>query len=207
MLFLNYGNLVDPLLKGLRIFVADFADLKPGDRVLDVCCGTGAQVIEYGRRNAVVTGIDISPEMLRIAERNRAGNNQNNISFQLADAASLPFADHSFDIVSISFGLHDKISGIRDKVVSEMVRLVKHQGSLIMVDFEVPLPRNMWGVIARSLEFMVGGSHYAGFKDYVRSGGLDNIPKTHNLQEEQREQLINRLIIAIRARPNSPCCH
>ncbi len=47
--------------------------MKAGDKVLDVCCGTGAQVLEYGRRGIVATGIagiDISLSMLKIATRN-----------------------------------------------------------------------------------------------------------------------------------------
>jgi ubiquinone/menaquinone biosynthesis C-methylase UbiE len=207
MLFLSYDKLIDPLLKGLRIFVADFAELKPGQLALDVCCGTGAQVMEYGHLGAIATGIDLSPEMLRIAERNRARNKRSNTSFQLADATNLPFTDHSFDIASVSFGLHDKTSSIRDKVISEMTRVIKPGGSLVLVDFEVPLPENMWGLIARSIEFLAGGSHYAGFKNYVRNGGLDNILKTHKIREERREQLLNRLVTAIRARPNSSCFH
>jgi hypothetical protein len=65
----------------------------------------------------------------------------------------------------------------------------------------------MWRAIARSIEFVTGGSHYAGFKDSVRSGGLDNVLKAHKMREERREQLINKLGTAIRARLTSPCCH
>jgi len=202
MWLVNYGNVVDPLLKGLRKIVADLADLKPGQRVLDVCCGTGTQVIEFGRRDVNVTGIDLSAEMLKIAEKNILKDNNGsiaNISFKLADAASLPFSEKSFDIVSVSFGLHDKTNKIRDKVVSEMIRVVKSRGSLVIVDFTVPLPRTKWGLIARSLEFLVGGSHYAGFKDFTCTGGLDYILKTHKLQEERRARLVNGLVTAIKA--------
>jgi ubiquinone/menaquinone biosynthesis C-methylase UbiE len=136
MLFLGYDKLGDPLLKGLRIFVADSADLKPGELAPHVCCGTGAWVIEYSRRNAIATGIDLSPEMLKIAERNRAKNNRSDISFQLADATDLPFSDHSLDIVSVSFGLHDKTSSIPDKGVSELTRVVKPEDSLVLIGFE-----------------------------------------------------------------------
>jgi ubiquinone/menaquinone biosynthesis C-methylase UbiE len=202
MLFLNYSTLIDPLLKDLRTFVAEFAGMKPGQRVLDVCCGTGAQVLEYGHRGIIATGIDLSPEMLRIAERNRVKENQYNVFFQLADAANLPFADNQFDCASISFGLHDKVSSARSMVVSEMIRVVKQQGALVLVDFQIPLPRNMWAIITHSLEFMIDGSHYAGFKDYIHNGGLDNILKTHNLREEQREHLKRGLVAIIKAKVN-----
>jgi ubiquinone/menaquinone biosynthesis C-methylase UbiE len=185
MWLLNYSTLIDPLLKDLRALVVDFAGMKPGDRVLDVCCGTGAQVLEYGRRGIIATGIDISPAMMKLAQRNRARQPQDNVSFQLADAANLPFKDNYFDYVSISFGLHDKASGLRHRVVSEMKRVTKQHGDLVLIDFQVPLPRNIPAMFAHSLEFAIDGSHYAGFKDYLSSGGLEGILQTHDLREEQ----------------------
>lgn len=200
MWFLNYGTLVDSLLKDLRAFVAEFAGMNPSDRVLDVCCGTGVQVLEYGRRGIIATGIDISPAMLRMAERNGMKQNLDNVSFQLADAANLPFTDNYFDCVSISFGLHDKVSSVRHRVVSEMKRVAKQHGVLILVDFQVPLPRNMWAMFARSLEFVIDGSHYAGFKDYLSSGGLDGILEIHNLWEEQRAHVKSGLVAIVKAK-------
>lgn len=200
MWFLNYGALVDPLLKDMRASITEFAGMNPGDRVLDVCCGTGAQVLLYGRHGILATGIDISPAMLKMAERNKAKQSLDNISFQLADATDLPFADNSFDYVSVSFGLHDKIRGVRSRVVSEMKRVTKQHGSLILVDFQVPLPRNIWGILARSLEFLINGSHYAGFKDYLSIGGLDGILKTHNLREEQRASMKSGLVAIVKVR-------
>ncbi len=200
MQFLNYGTLVDPLLKDMRAFVAQFAGMNPGDQVLDVCCGTGAQVLEYGRRGILATGTDISPAMLKMAERNKVKQSLDNVSFQLADAASLPYADNYFDYVSVSFGLHDKLRGIRSRVVSEMKRVTKQHGALILVDFRVPLPRNILAMLARALEFLVGGSHYAGFKDYISSGGLDRILETHNLWEEQRAYVKGGLVVVIKAK-------
>ena len=159
MFKLNYGTIIDPLLRDIRPYIPEFSGMQSGDKVLDVCCGTGEQVLEYGRRGIIATGIDISPAMLRMAERNGMKQNLDNVSFQLADAANLPFTDNYFDYVSISFGLHDKVSSVRHRVVSEMKRVVKQHGVLILVDFQVPLPKNMWAMFARSLEFVIDGSH------------------------------------------------
>lgn len=200
MWLLNYATLVDPLLEDLRAFVAGFAGMKPNDRVLDVCCGTGAQVLEYGRLGIIATGIDISPAMLKMMERKGSNRIYDTVSFQLADAANLPFPDNYFDYVSISFGLHDKISSVRYRVVSEMKRVTRQDGSLILIDFQIPLPRNIWAVFARSLEFMVGGSHYSGFKDYHRNGGMEGILKTHYLQEERRACMKSGLVVIVKAK-------
>ena len=200
MFIFNYETLIDPLLRDIRKFTPEFSGMNAGDRVLDVCCGTGAQVLEYGRRGIIVTGIDTSPSMLNIAARNRIRQELANVSFQLAEATNLPFLDGYFDYVSVSFGLHDKISEVRNRVVSEMKRVVKQHGALILADYQVPLPRNIWAIAARSIEFFVDGSHYEGFKDYLGSGGLDGILRTHTLREERRARVKSGLVVIVKAK-------
>jgi ubiquinone/menaquinone biosynthesis C-methylase UbiE len=199
MFMFNYETLVDPLLRYLRKFTPEFSGMKAGDKVIDVCCATGAQVLEYGRCGIVATGIDISPSMLKIATRNMRRQKAVNVSFQLADATNLPFPNGYFDYASISLGLHDKEKPIRYQIISEMRRVVKQDGALILIDFQVPLPRNVWGVLARAIEFLAGGSHYQGFKDYLANEGLEDILKNHGLREECRTYLKNRLLVATKA--------
>jgi len=170
--------------------------MKAGDKVIDVCCGTGAQVLEYGRHGIIATGIDSSQDMLKIATKNRMRQKAVNVSFQLADATNLPFPDGYFDYATVSFGLHDKEKPIRYQIIFEMKRVVKQNGALILVDFQVPLPMNAWAVFARVIEFLAGGSHYRGFKDYLANGGLDDILKNHALREEYRAYLKSGLIAA-----------
>ncbi len=196
MFMFNYETLVDPLLRDLRKFTPEFSGMKAGDKVIDVCCGTGAQVLEYERHGIIATGIDSSQGMLKIAIRNRMRLKAVNVSFQLADATNLPFPDGYFDYATISLGLHDKEKPIRYKIISEMKRIVKQDGALILVDFQVPLPRNAWAVFARAIEFLAGGSHYQGFRDYLASGGLEDILKNHGLREECRTYLKSGLMAA-----------
>ena len=200
MFIFNYETLIDPLLRDIRKFTPEFSGMNVGDRVLDVCCGTGAQVLEYGRRGIIAIGIDTSPSMLNIAARNRMRQELANVSFQLAEATNLPFPDGYFDYVSVSFGLHDKEKLIRDKAISEMKRVVKQQGALIFIDFQVPLPKNVWAMFARIIEFLAGGSHYQGFKDYLRNGGLNQILKDHQLLEEYAHRVKGGIAVIIKAR-------
>ena len=192
----NYETLVDPLLRDLRKLTPEFSGMQAGDKVIDVCCGTGAQVLEYGRHGIIATGIDSSQDMLKIATRNRMRQKAVNVSFQLADATNLPFPDGYFDYATVSFGLHDKEKPVRYQTIFEMKRVVKQNGALILVDFQVPLPRNAWAVFARAIEFLAGGSHYQGFKDYLANGGLEDILKNHALREEYRTYLKSGLIAA-----------
>jgi len=199
MLIFNYETLVDPLLKGLRRFTPEFSGMKAGDNVIDICCGTGAQVLEYGRLGIIADGIDINQDMLKIAIKNRTRQNAVNVSYQLADAANLPFPDDYFDYATISFALHDKENTVRYQIISEMKRIVKPDGSLILIDYQVPLPRNAWAVLVRAIEFLAGGYHYLGFKDYLANGGLEDILKNHGLREECRTTLKSGLLVATKA--------
>jgi ubiquinone/menaquinone biosynthesis C-methylase UbiE len=174
--------------------------MKASDRVLDICCGTGAQVIEYGHHGIIATGIDNDPSMIDIASRNRAKLALSNVFFLLADANSLPFDDDSFDYVSVSLGLHDKDNEIRNRIVTEMKRVIKEDGSLVFIDFQVPLPRNIWAIFAKTIEFIAGGSHYQGFQDYMRNGGLNGILENHQLVEERIDYLKSGLMKIIKAK-------
>ena len=200
MLIFSYETLIDPLLREIRGFTPEFSGMKPGDSVLDVCCGTGAQVLEYGRRGISATGIDISTSMLKVASRNTTKQKLTNVSFYLADATKLPFANNCFDYVSVSFGLHDKGRLTRYGVVSEMKRVVKQDGTLIFIDYAVPLDKSIWAGLSRTVEFLVGGEHYRGFKDYVASGGLEDILKVYHLRKDDSICLKGGLIIIIKAR-------
>lgn len=202
MAIFTYENLVDPILKIVRQFVVDFAVMKAGNSVLDVCCGTGAQVIEYGRRGINATGIDMDKNMLAFAEKNKSRLEMDNVSFFIADATALPFDDHSFDFVSVSFALHDKPPAVRSSVVSEMKRVVKRDGALIFMDFNIPLPRNIWGVGANIVEYFAGGEHYLGFKEFKESGGILKIVEEHGLTAEKTRLFKSGMVAVVKAQPN-----
>jgi ubiquinone/menaquinone biosynthesis C-methylase UbiE len=199
MFLLNYSNLIDPLFRDVRRFTPDFSGMKAGNKVIDVCCGTGAQVMEYGRRGIEATGIDLDPNMIKTAARNRLKSKAENISFQVADAAALPFADGYFDYASISLALHDKEKSLRQKIIGEMKRVVKRGGTLVFIDYNVPLPLHPWAISARLIEFSVGGSHYRAFKEYLAHGGIQGVLETQCLREESRICLKSGLLVAVKA--------
>ena len=199
MALLTYENLVDPLLKVVRQSIFDFSGMKAGDSALDVCCGTGAQVIEYGRRGVDAVGIDLDENMLAFAVKNKLRLEMEIISFYVADATALPFDDNSFDYVSVSFALHDKPPDVRSTVVSEMKRVVKPQGALLLMDFNIPLPRNIWGMGANIVEYFAGGSHYQGFKDFKAGGGLSKIVEEHGLEVEKTGYFKSGMVAVVKA--------
>lgn len=200
MWLLSYENFIDPILGNVRRIMPVFIGMKAGDKVLDVCCGTGAQVIAFGHQGILAVGIDKDQRMIRTALKNNKKLNTINTSFYLADAIALPFKDKTFDFVSICFGLHDKERDSRNKIVTEMKRVVKRDGALVFADFQVPLPGNIWSMFARSLEFIAGGSHYRGFNDFISNNGLEKIVNDHLLYQEKTGVFKGGILKIIKAR-------
>jgi demethylmenaquinone methyltransferase / 2-methoxy-6-polyprenyl-1,4-benzoquinol methylase len=110
------------------------ANVRNGERALDVCCGTGDIAFGLTRAGAEVTGFDFSEPMLSVARRRSA--DAANPKFQQGDAQQLPFADNSFDVVTVGYGLRNLPSwegGLR-----EMHRVTRPGGRLLVLDFGKP---------------------------------------------------------------------
>jgi ubiquinone/menaquinone biosynthesis C-methylase UbiE len=189
VLLFNYSTLVDPVLKEVRTCVAGLSGIKAGDRVLDVCCGTGEQVFHYAQKGAVATGVDQEPGMIELAERNRKRRGFNS-TFRVASATGLPFPDGYFDCASISLGLHEMEKDERNRAVSEMKRVVKKKGVLMFIDFQVPLPKNLFAYLIRAVEFLAGKDNRMCFRDYLAQGGLKQILKQNQLTPQEQALLI-----------------
>jgi ubiquinone/menaquinone biosynthesis C-methylase UbiE len=191
VLLFNYSTVVDPVLKEVRTCVAGLSGIKAGDRVLDVCCGTGEQVFHYAQKGAIATGVDQEPSMIELAEKNSKRRGLKHSSFRIASATGLPFPDGYFDGASISLGLHEMERDERNRAVSEMKRVVKKEGVLMFIDFQVPLPRNLFAYLIRAVEFLAGKDNRMCFRDYLAQGGLKQILKENRLNP-QKEALLMR---------------
>jgi ubiquinone/menaquinone biosynthesis C-methylase UbiE len=126
-----------------RVFrekIVSLADLKAGEAVLDVGCGTGSLAIEAKRRvgpSGAVYGIDPSPEMLARAAK-MAAKASLEVSFKNGAAQSLPFADGQFDAVLSTLMLHHLPRKAREQFAGEMRRVLKPGGRALVVDFAGP---------------------------------------------------------------------
>ncbi len=119
--------------------VIELAAVQPGNRALDLCCGTGDLALALARRGADVTGMDFSPAMLEIAEARRQRNLKSQISnlkFMPGDALQIPFPDASFDVVTVGYGLRNLTSW--EKGLAEMHRVAKPGARLVVLDFGKP---------------------------------------------------------------------
>jgi demethylmenaquinone methyltransferase/2-methoxy-6-polyprenyl-1,4-benzoquinol methylase len=120
--------------------------LPPGTtRVLDLCTGTALvpDVVAAARPSCVVVGLDLSPEMLRVGRAKLAAAGHANAVLVRGDAGSLPFADASFDGVTVSYGLHELPTAVRDRAVREVARVLRVGGTFVVADLARP-PRLGW---------------------------------------------------------------
>jgi demethylmenaquinone methyltransferase/2-methoxy-6-polyprenyl-1,4-benzoquinol methylase len=125
-------------ISSLRDKVVNLTNAPKGSRILDVGTGTGKQAFAFAKKGFNVTGIDLSEDMIKVAQTK---NRYEHARFQIGDAANLPFEDSSFDVTSVSFALHDMIPAIRRKALKEMARVTKPHGTIVVVDYALPKNR------------------------------------------------------------------
>ncbi|MFN3168978.1 MAG: bifunctional demethylmenaquinone methyltransferase/2-methoxy-6-polyprenyl-1,4-benzoquinol methylase UbiE [Phycisphaeraceae bacterium] len=130
------------------------AQLKPGEDVVDVACGTGDLTIAFakaldvvelkGPTGSTVTGIDFTYEMLPIAAQKAAGTHalhhtgtaDDKVAFLQGDAMNLPLPDACCDVVSIAFGIRNVADPA--KAMAEFVRVLRPGGRVIVLEFSLP---------------------------------------------------------------------
>lgn len=131
---INYENLMVPaLFVSWSQRLLDEAGVKPGDRILDVACGTGivarTALKRTGSNSSTVTGLDPNPGMLAVAEDIAPGP-----EWKEGMAEKIPFEDESFDVVVSQFGL--MFFRDRGAALQEMVRVLAPGGKLVVSVFD-----------------------------------------------------------------------
>ena len=171
---------VDPAL-WLKTYISPY--IKPKFQILDVGCGPGALAAEIARHysdiDINIVGLDISEQRLEYARQNF---DISNLSFQCANSKSLPFPIDSFDIVYSRFMLEYLDDPLR--VVSEMARVCKPSGRIILQDIDGQLVSNFpTPEFDDDLQILLGEMNKTGHDVFVgrklfhfaKKAGLNNI--------------------------------
>ncbi len=120
--------------------VIELAKVKPGDRVLDVACGSGNLTLTartYAGPNGKVHGIDASPEMIGVARR-KAARAGTGVVFDVGLAEKLAFPDATFDVVISRLAIHHLPDDLKRAAFAEMLRVLKPGGRVLIADFVQP---------------------------------------------------------------------
>lgn len=126
--------------KALREMTVNLALVKPGDCVLEVGCATGSLTLEAKRKagsSGKVFGIDIIPGMIEVS-RQKSTQAGLDVTFQLGSIEDITFPKNHFDVVMCSFMIFHMSEQTRRKGITEIFRVLKPEGRLMVLDLALP---------------------------------------------------------------------
>ena len=146
----NTYDLTEIFRKKTRSEVIDTCDWKPGDKVLDICTGTGEMALAFAQNDLAVTGIDLAEGMLMVANEKPSLRPP---KWLVMDAEHLEFPNDSFEITTIALALHHMPEDVQVRVLTEATRVTKNK--VVIVDYNPPKNKKvntLWGIIFSFLD-------------------------------------------------------
>ncbi len=180
-----YDSIFGRLNAGLWELGLKMLPPREGMDVLDVGCGTGIQLAPYQEARCRVSGVDTSPAMLNVARR-RLGERAD---LRLSDAARTPYPDSAFDLVLATTVLHEIGPEVRGTVLDEMKRVLRPDGRILVIDFQVGPVRPLRGWVTKAIivisELAAGRRHHRNSRNFMVSGGLPTLLSERGLSVDQ----------------------
>lgn len=143
----------------LRELTVNLAQIKPGDQVLEVGCGTGTLSLAAKQKvgpTGKVYGIDMIPQMIELSQR-KAAQAGADITFQLGSIDAIPFPANQFDAVLCSFMIFHMSEAVRRQGIQEIQRVLKPQGRLLVLDVTPP---------ANPIQRVIANTFFGGFMQH-----------------------------------------
>ena len=157
-----------------RQMIVGWVDPRPGERIVDICCGTGTLSILLAERLAgagQVVGLELSPHQLRVA---RKKPNPGGLAFLNGDARSFPFSDGRFDKGVICGALHEMPAEVRHRVLAEAHRILRPGGRMVFIEQHQPknrFKRSAWDLLERL------NPEYPTYRDLMHCGLIHEIER------------------------------
>ncbi len=178
----RYDRYVEPFIAAIRQIGIKMCRPQEGLNVLDVGCGTGTNLMFYQEAGCKVFGIDLSPSMVEVAQKKLGGRAE----IRQGEASKMAYPDDLFDLVIGFLTLHEMPSQIRPAVISEMARVIKPGGRILLIDHHPGPFRFPKGWIYRAIiiffEIMADREHFRNHCDFLSNQGLKNLISTQNLR-------------------------
>ena len=181
----RYDTFVEPFNRALRRIGLKLHPPAEGMKVLDVGCGTGTTLQLYQNAGCIVSGIDSSPSMLKIAKEKL--NNQ--AELLLGDASEMQYPDDTFDLAIGMLTLHEMPEIVRTRVLMEMIRVIKNEGHILIVDFHPGSIRFPKGWIYKAVifffEIAAGYEHFKNYRNFISHKGIPGLIESKSLTLER----------------------
>ncbi|HCC78030.1 MAG: hypothetical protein A2X25_00300 [Chloroflexi bacterium GWB2_49_20] len=184
-----YDRFFDSMNMGFKLVgIRMFRPIK-GMSILDVGCGTGSHLELYQRYKCNLYGLDLSPSMLNVARKRLGDSTQ----LDLGDATDMPYEDDKFDLVISMLSLHEMSSATRSAVLKEIMRVLKNDGRILLIDFHTGPYQPLQGWVSKLIiffsELAAGREHFRNHRDFLAMGGLSALINQHHLKVEKQQVL------------------
>jgi len=172
---------IHPLRKEVMNTLLDYKE----KTILDLCCGTGDQFKLLAKNDFKnLHCLDVSRDMLC-----RAKKNSFNIKIYEEDATKTNFPNESFDLILISFAIHEKNRITQKNFLNETYRILKKDGSLLILDYNLNKKTSVLvKFIIYIIERIAGREHYVNFKSYIKNKGLLSLINTEKFKILENKQ-------------------
>jgi ubiquinone/menaquinone biosynthesis C-methylase UbiE len=152
--------------QALREITVNLAQVKPGDCILEVGCGTGTLTLAAKQQagpSGKVFGIDVIPGMIELSQR-KAAQAHEDVTFQLGSIDDIPFPENLFDVVLCSFMIFHMSDTTRRKGMAEIHRVLKPMGRLLILDIDaIPQPASQEAIQQHNLQELLPLMESSGF--------------------------------------------
>jgi ubiquinone/menaquinone biosynthesis C-methylase UbiE len=177
--------LYDPLTRLLGVArvhrrLIDQAGLRPGQRVLEIGCGTGNLLLAAKQAQPGATAVGLDPDLTALARASRKARRRG-LAVQLdrGYADDLPYADDSVDVVLSSFMLHHVPADVRETAMREVRRILAPGGALHLVDIGgEAAPAHGWVARRAHRHEMTRENFGGGIPDLLRRAGFTGVTET-----------------------------
>jgi ubiquinone/menaquinone biosynthesis C-methylase UbiE len=184
-----YDSYFESINQGLRLLGLRMFLPKKGMSILDVGCGTGSFLEFYQRYQCKLSGIDLSPAMMAIARERLGGSAE----LHLGSGTEMPFPDGSFDLVVSMLVLHEMDHPVRMGTLSEIKRVMKTNGKVLLIDFNPVKPRGLEGwrtkLVILLSEIAAGWKHFRNYRHFLRINGLEGLASDAGLQIKKKKSV------------------
>ena len=181
----KYDIFVEPFIRVLRQIGMGIYPPVDGMNVLDVGCGTGTTLKQYQQAGCNVFGIDASPAMLSVSKNKIGGK----VKLLLGDASNMEFPSDFFDLVISTMTLHEMPNIVRPRVLDEMIRVLKKDGRILIIDYHPSVPKFPKGWMYKSVilffETMAGLEHFKNFRNFIATNGIHGLVESRNVNIEK----------------------